>query len=390
MNIRDENHMTQHSIPDPKAKPTVGLLRVPNEKHNGFLRTACQELGWPFFEIDLFSPYWLEQIQLNDAQIDLYAVWPMPQFAAMATLESRLGILERVVRKPICPPTRDLWFHENKERQYYWLRGHGIPVPDSVVIHRYRDYSAATALGFPLVAKTITGTCGQGVQLLHNEQEVEAYARQAFREGLPSEPLDPPAHQLLHALRAPLCRALRAVERETLYYDRQHGLAFFQKYIPNCREWRVTTIRNRAKKSINMWGYEKTAKEGCWKKSGSNLAEWLDPPQQAKDIALQIHRAHDFDSMCVDILECIDTGLLYANEFHACWGWLARGQLQINGVPGRWIYAENRPSPIFESGEWNMDAERLLCAWAAHQAMHATPPGDETIALETTNPRDQL
>ncbi len=346
-----------------KSNPTVGILKTPKEQYANFLRLACKELGWPFVEIDFFAPDWLEQIQACNDKVDLYALWPVPEFASVATMESRLGVLERITGKPICPPLRDLWFHENKERQYYWLRANGLPVLDSAVIHRYQDYIAARNLGFPIVAKTITGTRGHGVHILNNEVELESYARQAFREGIPSEPVDPPppAWRPLYALRSLFCRALHAVEREHLYYDRQHGLAFFQKYLPRYREWRVTTIRNRAQNTLYMWGYEKIAEANNWNASGSNIGGWEDPPAIAKQLALQVQELQDFDSICVDVLECLNTGRFYIIELHICWGWLARGQLKINGTPGRWVYIGNKSQPIFEQGEWSMDAERLKC-----------------------------
>lgn len=349
------------------AAPHLGLLCVEADKHNQFLRAACDELKWPYTEIDFWSPHWLDDVQKHDPHLDLYAIWPMPSGIARSMMETRLGILAQVTRKPLCPPLRDLWFHENKERQYFWLRLKGIDVPETRVIYRYADRGAARELGFPLVAKTLTGACGGGVHLLADEAELEAYTRIAFREGVPLEPMDPPAmpswQKPLMSLRSRLCRLLHSLENERLYAERQKNGLFLQKYLPRCREWRVTTIRDRKAGHLYMWGYEKTVKEGDWKKSGSNLANWTDPPPQAKQIALQIQAAHDFDSMAVDVLECLDTGRFYANEFHVCWGWLARGQLQIDGVAGRWVYNAAGESPRFERGEWGVDAERLRCFW---------------------------
>lgn len=349
--------------------PQVGLLKVSSDKHNQFLRDACAELNWPYTEIGLNSPRWLEEVRQHDARVDLYAIWPMPTGIDRGLMESRLGLLAQLSAKPICPTLRDLWFHENKERQYFWLKAKGILIPETRVIYRYDDRGAARELGFPLVAKTITGTCGAGVHLLADEKELEAYARVAFREGVPAEPVDVPGRPAwqkpLLGVREQLCRLLHAVPNEQLYGERQKGCLFLQNFIPNCREWRVSTIRDRKARRIYMWGYEKTVLEGGWKKSGSNLASWIDPPAGAKEVLLQMHRVNDFDSVAVDVLECLDTGKFYANEFHIHWGWIARAQLQVNGVPGRWVYDDQTGFIGFEEGEWGMDAERLRCAVAA-------------------------
>ena len=73
--------------------------------------------------------------------------------------------------------------------------------------------------------------------------------------------------------------------------------------------------------------------------SGSKMIGWYDPPHQLLDFVRDTVTKGNFSSMCLDIFETTD-GRYLVNELQSLFGQSTESQMYVNGIPGRYIYAD--------------------------------------------------
>lgn len=300
----------------------VGIIYGSRQYHKYWI-AACKELKVSYQIIYLERADWMEQLETSNC--DVFAVWPDIKTQEIKLMfDERLRIMEEEMHLNLYPSLKETWLYENKRVQHYWLKYHGFPIPDTKIF--YDENEAVTYLQnaeYPLVMKSNHGASASGVYIIKSASEALKKAKRFLRKGY-----------------APKSNAAGKLQKGSIY---------IQEYIANSKEWRMVRIGD------SYFGHGKDM-SGQFH-SGSGKANWDMPPKAAFDLLIDITEKGNFTSMDVDIFEAPD-GKLYINELQTVFGnSIAKEQLKIDGVPGRFLLDVNKELK-FEAGSF---CENHLC-----------------------------
>lgn len=300
----------------------VGIIYGSRHYHKYWI-AACKEMNISYQIIYLERVDWIKQVISSNC--DVYVVWPDIRTQEIKLMfDERLRIMQEEMNKTLYPSLKEIWLYENKRVQHYWLKHHGFPIPNTKIF--YNEKEAVTYLQqakYPLVMKSNHGASASGVYIIKNANEAIKKAKKFLRKGY-----------------APKSNAAGKLQKGSIY---------IQEYIANSKEWRMVRIGD------SYFGHGKDM-SGQFH-SGSGKANWDMPPKAAFDLLIDITEKGNFTSMDVDIFEAPD-GNLYINELQTVFGnSIAKEQLKIDGVPGRFLLDTNKELK-FEAGSF---CENHLC-----------------------------
>jgi len=300
----------------------VGIIYGSRQYHKYWI-AACKEMKISYQLIYLERANWMEQVET--AKCNAFVVWPDIKTQEIKLMfDERLRIMEEVMHLRLYPSLKETWLYENKRVQHYWLKYHGFPIPETKIF--YDENEAVSYLQqaeYPLVMKSNHGASASGVYIINRASEATNKAKRFLRKGY-----------------APKTNAAGKLQKGSIY---------IQEYIPNSKEWRMVRIGD------SYFGHGKDM-SGQFH-SGSGKANWDMPPKTAFDLLIDITEKGNFTSMDIDIFEATD-GKLYINELQTVFGnSIAKEQLKIEGVPGRFLLDSNKELK-FEAGSF---CENHLC-----------------------------
>jgi len=164
--------------------------------------------------IDLSCDKWLTYLQSLAPRALLWRVWHRPDDLRDAL--TKIYICERDLGIQCFPGSNDLWSYNDKVRQLYLARKHGIQIPKTIAtrsIDEARKF--VTEIGYPVVSKAPMGACGTNITLINSPYEFEKHLEKVFSlNGL--ELYDP--------------------------IERQRGIIYLQRFHQIDRDLRIITV----------------------------------------------------------------------------------------------------------------------------------------------------
>lgn len=309
---------------------------------------ACKKMHVEFDLIDLSLNSWVNKFQKT--KYDYYLACPCGTVSYFKTMyDERIYIIDKVLEFPVYPSFDEIVLHENKRMLSYWLICQNIPHPKTNVFYIKDDalrFLPSTA--FPIVAKTNIGASGKGVKILKTKKAAIQYINRAFsgtgikQASGPNLKMGDIKKRLMYALKNPNHIFERFKVYKAVSGDVQKHFIIFQEYISHDFEWRVVKIGR------SYFGHQKI-KQGE-KASGTKGINYISPPDRLLDFVKQICDKYNFNSMATDIFEDGKEGYLI-NEMQTIFGHVQDHICEKNGVPGRFIYSNDKWK--FESGMFN-------------------------------------
>ncbi len=290
------------------AKPKVGLVK-----------DSGDHPYWPKYERFLqvnSIPYELFDIHRSDfldraRQFDLIVWRPDSSYGGQWEAKAKIELLNRYLGIATYPSKDELWFYEDKNKEFWLLGRAGVPAVTTFISYsRAETESFLEQCSYPLVSKDITNSASQGVKLLRTQRQALKFARQVFTVGA-----------RLHYL-----------------YVRQYGYVHLQEYLPNPGyDLRVICVGN------SYFGYYRYAEPGDFRASGAGRVVKQALPPAALELARQAKQAlPPTRCLAVDMVQDIRSGQFYIIECSIFINVLSSVQLMVEGVPGRYIEQEGQ------------------------------------------------
>jgi len=287
--------------------PTVGIVR------NGlrFDDYVYKNASWLFYErylknnnikyeyYDIFKSNWIEEAKKYD--IIMWHVNSTP--AELNIAQSKIYILEHILRKFCFPSFHEIWQYENKCRASYLYKVYGIPSIPTFLTNSYEEAMAIiNKLDFPVVAKVSTGASSSGVEKIINSGESKKYVKEVFSEK----------------------------GRKTIYpYMRHKNYVLFQEFIDDAKyDLRIMIIGNKA------FGYYRYPSKGDFRASGAGNYEKKEIPYEAIKIAVDVKKKLNSRLMGVDLLYSERQGKYFVIETSLFNQIDTAEQLKVDGIPG--------------------------------------------------------
>ncbi|PWH86413.1 ATP-grasp domain-containing protein [Brumimicrobium oceani] len=299
----------------------VGIIYGGIQYHKHWI-AACHELKISYQIIYLEKKDWIDQVK--NSKCDVFLTWPDVRTEEVKLMvDERLRIMNEELNLKLYPTLKEIWLYENKRVQNYWLESFNFPRPKTDIFYNVEEaVSFLRQTEFPIVLKSNLGASASGVYILKNRDKAIKMTKDFLHYGY-------------------------KVKRKGAN-KRQKGSIYFQKYLANVKEWRMVRIGD------SYFGHGKDM-EGQFH-SGSGKANWDLPPLKAFELLKEITDKGKFHSMDVDLFED-DKGNLYVNELQTVFGnSIAKEQMKIKGVPGRYLLKNNKW--YFEAGSF---CENHLC-----------------------------
>ncbi|GIJ93920.1 ATP-grasp domain-containing protein [Capnocytophaga stomatis] len=302
----------------------VGVVKDGNINIEGYTHHTS---SWIFYErflknnqidyqfYDIYRHDWLEVATGLD--IIMWHTHSSP--ADMYIAESKIYILEKILKKTCFPSFHEVWQYEDKNRAAYLYKALNLPLIKTFVSNSKKDaLSVVERSRFPIIYKTYIGSGSKGVTKVNSLSQAKKIINKIF------------SHKGL----------------KTVYpYFRQKDTVLFQAFIPNAEyDLRIMMIGNKA------FGYYRYPKKNDFKASGAGIYEKKEIPKEALKVAINIKEKLNSRLMGVDLLFCnrskqykiIETSLF--NQIDT------PEQLVIDGVPG--YYDLNTENYEFREGRF--------------------------------------
>ena len=343
-----------------------GILRAAilrNELENDHVRwvIACDKFKDQIvYEVfDLTKNDWLGKI--TEFNPDLLLVKPGGLTSSFKQLfDERLKILSEIFEYKCFPTLNEVMIYENKRYFSYWLKGNGIPHPETQVFYfRQEAIEYINTTEFPLVGKVNIGGSGSGVKIIYNKAQALKYINDTFLGRGTSKRIGPNlqkpgilkrgSHYIFHP--GDIFTKMNIYMKRRR--DLQNHFVILQKYIEHKYEWRVVRIGD------SFFAHKKL-KIGD-KASGTLLKSYDNPPIAIFDFVKRLTDQFRFYSQAVDLFEA-EEGFL-VNEMQCIFGQSDPYQMLVNNKPGRYIYKNNEW--LFEEGAFNINESYDLRVQAA-------------------------
>lgn len=325
------------------------LAILMNENPRSCLRweKSCQNINIQYDIIDLTASDWFERISNKDYAG--FLVQPPGELARFKELfNERLYVIAKVLNKLVYPSYDEVALHENKRYLSFFLRASQIPHPQTWVFYK-KDEALKFALNaeLPVVAKTMIGASGTGVEIIKTKTNLDNYINRAFGKGIkrrlgPNRQTGNIKTWCSKAFGDPGFAIKKIKKYFEIYKDTQNGFAIFQEYIPHDFEWRAVKIGESyfAHKKIK---YKDMA-------SGSKGIDYVNPPLGLLHFVRDLCETNGFSCMAVDLFEDGKGGFL-VNELQTIFGHVQDHIMEVDGKPGRYRFQNQRW--VFEEGDFN-------------------------------------
>ncbi len=319
----------------------LAILKVGGERHKHY-EQACKDLGVEYQIIDLKESNWLENIRESKIDGIIHSPYPTSQFLKDMS-DERIYFIEKHLKIPVYPNFDETYIYENKNNMAYWLSAYNIPHAKTKVFYKKSEAKDfIKSADYPIVFKTKMGAQGTGVKFIKNKFQGKRIINKTFTK--------------LNLFAKGYTRWQKIVKFNKIKFylpitkDKQIGHVMFQEKLPIKHEWRMIKIGE------SYFGHQKLIGKNQ-KHSGSNLVAWIRPPEELLNFVKFVCDTGNFNSMNIDVFE-LENGEYYVNELQTIFGSHNPSQMYIDGIPGRFIFANNKW--IFEKGVFNKNASMNL------------------------------
>lgn len=310
----------------------LGILNEKSGMEISYIQ-ACKDLHVNYETIDFVSSDWWENVKNSDC--DGFLVRASGDCEVNKRMfDERIYFIEKNLNKPVYPNYDSILLYENKKVQYYWLKVHKMPHPETWIFYKKDE-----ALGFienrsqyPIIFKPNVGAQAEGVKYVKNKSQGWRIINRIFTK------------YLFFNRGYTRWRKAKRYFRVPVMNDRQFDFIMFQECIDVKIEWRIIKVGN------SYFGHQKLLKGKFH--SGSDRAGHIDPPKALLELSKQIGLLGGFRSMCLDIFED-NKGNYYINEMQTFWGGRKISQMTIDGNPCR--YVDVNGEWILEKGNFNQN-----------------------------------
>jgi hypothetical protein len=219
-----------------------------------------------------------------------------------------LPVLEGEYGIKCYPNCRTCWSYDEKIRQYFLLKAHGLPVVESWVFwDRRKALQWTRTAAYPLVFKLKSGASSNSVILVKDAWTARRLTKRMFGKGIvpgriPSMSAtkwkDFSYWRLVKHEFGNVVRRLRGKDPESVWLPNKNYV-LFQKFLPgNAYDTRVAVIGDRA------YAFRRFTRKNDFRSSGSGDCD-LDPGKidlRQVQMALDVSREMGFQSMAYDFL----------------------------------------------------------------------------------------
>jgi glutathione synthase/RimK-type ligase-like ATP-grasp enzyme len=239
----------------------------------------------------------------------------------------KIEIVANELGKDVYPSIKEQKIYEAKRTLTYFLQANNIPHPKTWIFYnKEQAMNFIQNATFPIVYKTHNGAGASGVEIIKSRKQAVALIKTTFDSYYINKSI-------------------------TDFRDIDFGYVLFQHFIEGAREHRIIKIGE-------SWiGHEKALNQTSEFMSGSGINFWTRPTNEVLDFCRKIAEKHNFTTMCFDIFEDKQGGF-YVNELQTWFGSYNPSQMYIDGIPGRFVYKDNKY--LFEEGLFNHNQSLIL------------------------------
>lgn len=324
----------------------IAILRDSNPESSLKWETACTKKKFSFQVIDVLRSDWYEKIL--GFKPDFCVSRPPGSIAQNKKIfDERLFFLEKFTKYEIYPGFLETYIYENKANLSTFLQINNIPHPKTFVSNCHSEsLEYIQKATFPIVAKTLIGAAGSGVNILHDKKQARQYIKTAFTSGIkrrfgPNRKTGNPKSWVTKAIKSPDYFLKKLKEYKKREQDALRNIVLFQEYIEHDFEWRCVKIGE------SYFAYKKL-KIGE-QASGAKEFEYGKVPLELLNFTKDLCEKYNFIFMAVDIFYSNST--IYVNELQTIFGHKNPYICKVDDKIGRYRYKYNKW--IFEAGDFN-------------------------------------
>ena len=325
----------------------IGILRNQDPESSRNWEIACEKKNIAFRTIDLTSNNWKDDI--NKYKFDFFIHRPPGDIEIFKKLfDERLYIITEIYGYKIFPGLKETFIYENKRWLSYFLEAANIPCPKTNVFYNYSEaLEYINTSKYPFFAKSNIGAAGSGVKKIDSKKTAKKYLHKSFKgKGIrrrfgPNRMVGNPKKWISKALNSPKYFLKKLYSYSQIYKDSQRNFVIFQEYVEHDFEWRVVKIGH------SFFAYKKFKVDD--KASGAKALGYDNPPLKLLDFVKGIALKNNIISAAFDIFPVEEYYLV--NEIQTIFGHINSHILEVNGIPGRYIYKKSKW--IFEKGAFN-------------------------------------
>jgi glutathione synthase/RimK-type ligase-like ATP-grasp enzyme len=301
-----ENDNLYLNWPNGLKKPRIGLIqdKGPSPYWTRYAH-FLENNSIPFEFYNIHDHDWLQK----GREFDVIMGKPISAAYELDEFQNKFFILQKQLNKFCLPSFEEVFLYENKLIEAYLSEVYRFPF-----IQTYSSFDKADALllaehlRYPCVSKIVPGSGSVGVELIHTKDQAKKIINQVFSS----------QGRKIHIL-----------------YERQKNFVYFQDYIPNDGyDIRVIVVGEK------VFGFYRKAPKGDFRASGMKIEEKRDLPSEAMKIARKVNETLNSPLLVVDMLHGND-GNYYINEISPLCGISTQDELQVNGIPGVYIFSND-------------------------------------------------
>lgn len=333
-----------------KIKLTI-LKNETQEDHKLWIQ-ACEKYDKiiDYDVLDLSKKDWLERV-LTDESACFLCRPSGGQEHYKQLYDERLSIISLVLKRNIYPTLLENLLYENKRMMAYWLESRSISHPKTLISYDYHEAKVvASALGFPIVAKTPIGAGGSGVRFINDQRDLDRYLNSVFlgpgikRTWGPNLRKGSIIKRTISRLTDPVAAVKYFRLKKAIATKQPHrNHVILQQFIESDHEWRIVCIGN------SYFGHKKLKGSGQMF-SGTSKVSWDPPDEKLLEFACNVINIGRFYSMAIDLFEDRSNDF-FVNELQCFWGSKSPHQMIVDGMPGRFVKYNDRWS--FQKGNFN-------------------------------------
>jgi glutathione synthase/RimK-type ligase-like ATP-grasp enzyme len=313
----DDAEIVKIDWPSGVSKPTIGIVqdfgKYPKwTKYCRFLEN--NEFNYSLYNIHRHD--WIEESENYDVVIGL----PSNTIFHLQEIRCKYYILETFLGKKCYPSVAHALLYEDKCLEAYISQLTNIPFAKTYITHDKEDaLTLAYKLKFPLVHKIVPSSGSYGVELLPTVKKGIKIVREAF--------------------------SVNGRKTHTNLF-RQKDYVYFQDYIPNDGyDIRAIVVGNW------VFGYYRKTLEGDFRASGMDFVEMRELPKEAMTTARKVNDIINSPVLAVDMILGLD-GKYHIIEFSPFYQMDSPGELQVNGIPGVYIFSSDGSYRFVEGRYW--------------------------------------
>lgn len=306
-----------------KAKPKVGIVIDGIVYKNYVYKNAswlCYErflrnnnISYDFY--DIYSNDWLE----NSKSFDIIVWHPESTPKDIYIAESKIYVLEKILKKDCFPSFHEIWQYEDKNRASYLYQIVNIPhVPTDTTNSKKEALQILKKKNFPIILKSYIGSGSSGVIKINNYRNGKRIINKIFSTW----------------------------GYKTVFpYFRLKDTVLIQDFIDDLAyDLRIMIVGEKA------FGYYRYPQRGDYRASGSGLIEKKEIPIDAIKLAISIKNKLNSRLLGVDMIYSPKKGKHFIIETSLFNRIDTAEQLMINGVPG--YYDISTPNIEFKTGRF--------------------------------------